>query len=68
MATDVYFKRIDSGTDIKTIQEISKQLLDTIIEKEKIVLEKKIPLKVHFGEQKNVTFLKRIIIWVLLNT
>ncbi len=58
MATDVYFKRIDSGTDIKTIQEISKQLLDTIIEKEKIVLEKKIPLKVHFGEQKNVTFLK----------
>ena len=58
MNSDVYYKRIDSATDIETIQAISKQLLDTIIEKEDITLEKKVPLKVHFGEHKNVTYLK----------
>jgi len=58
MSSNVYFKRIDSNTDIASIQKVSKQLLDTLIEKENIKLEKKIPLKVHFGEHKNVTYLK----------
>ena len=58
MNSNVYFKKIDSTTDIKTIQDISKHLLDTIIIKENLTLEKKVPLKVHFGEQKNVTFVK----------
>lgn len=58
MNSNVYFRRIDSTTDIKTIQEISKQLLATIMEKENITLKKKIPLKVHFGEHKNVTFIR----------
>ena len=58
MNSNVYFKKIDSTTDVQTIQAISKQLLDTLIEKENVTLSKKIPLKVHFGEAKNVTFLK----------
>ncbi|MBF0253318.1 MAG: DUF362 domain-containing protein [Candidatus Omnitrophica bacterium] len=58
MNSNVYFKKINSSTQVNTIQEITKQLLDTIIEKENISLEKKIPLKVHFGERKNVTFVK----------
>ena len=57
MASNVYFRKIDPSTDVGAIQKITKQLLDTIIEKERIVLRKKIPLKVHFGEMKNVTFL-----------
>ena len=58
MNSNVYFKRIDPTTDCTAIQEISKQLLDTLIEKETITLERKIPLKVHFGEHKNVTYVK----------
>jgi len=57
MTSNVYFKKIDSSTDAGTVQKITKQLLDAIIEKEHLVLGKKIPLKVHFGEMKNVTFL-----------
>jgi uncharacterized Fe-S center protein len=58
MVSDVYFKRIESTTDIQSIQKISKELLDTIIKKENLTLRKKVPLKVHFGEPKNVTFIK----------
>ncbi len=58
MPSNVYYKKIDTSTGIKAIQEISNDLLKTIVEKENIELEKKIPLKVHFGEAKNVTYLK----------
>lgn len=57
MVSYVYFKKVDSSTDITAIRKTTQQLLDTIIDKEKIVLGKNIPLKVHFGEMKNVTFL-----------
>ena len=43
MNSNVYFKKIDSTTDTKTIQAISKQLLDTLIEKENLTLKKKVP-------------------------
>ena len=43
--SNVYYKKIDSKTTTVEIQEISKVLLQTIIDKEKVVLEKKIPLK-----------------------
>ena len=57
MTPNVYFTRIDSSTSIDRIQEISTQLLTTLVEKEGIRLRKRIPLKVHFGEEKNKTFL-----------
>lgn len=58
MKSNVYFARINSKTETATIQHITRQLLETIIKEEKIKLVKKIPLKVHFGEPKNVTFLR----------
>jgi uncharacterized Fe-S center protein len=58
MSSKVYYKKIGPNTDVKTIQEISKQLLDVLLEKEQVTLSTKIPLKVHFGEHKNVTYLK----------
>jgi uncharacterized Fe-S center protein len=55
---NVYFKKINSNTSTKEIQEITKNLLKKIIKDEKITLEKSIPLKVHFGEKGNTTFIK----------
>ena len=57
MAPNVYFQRIDSTTPMSRIQEISTQLLTTLLENEDITLRERVPLKVHFGEQKNTTFL-----------
>lgn len=58
MTSNVYFKRIDSTTDKDSIRGISRQLLATLIEKESIGLRERVPLKIHFGEAKNTTFLK----------
>ncbi len=55
---NIYYKPITNKTTTKEIQKITQQLLDTIISKEKIKLEKNIPLKVHFGEKRNKTFVK----------
>lgn len=55
---NVYYTQINSNTTTKKINQITKELLNTIITKEKIILEKEIPLKVHFGEAGNVTFVK----------
>ncbi|MGD9212425.1 MAG: DUF362 domain-containing protein [Desulfobacteraceae bacterium] len=41
-----------------TIQKITKHLLATVLEKENVTLEENIPLKVHFGEAKNKTYIK----------
>ncbi|MBN2166880.1 MAG: DUF362 domain-containing protein [Marinilabiliaceae bacterium] len=54
----VYYTPIDSKTSINDIQKISYQLLNKIIEKEEIELETYIPLKVHFGEKGNYTYIK----------
>lgn len=56
--SDVYYMKIDSNTTVEQVQSISQKLLQEIVLKEKIQLEKKIPLKVHFGEHKNVTFIR----------
>ncbi len=50
---NVYFKQI---TTKDKISDDAEELLKTIIEKEEISLERKIPIKVHFGEEKNVTY------------
>jgi uncharacterized Fe-S center protein len=56
--SNVYFSKIDSHTTPEEIQKISRRLLDVLVKKENIKLEKKIPLKVHFGEMGNLTFIK----------
>ena len=56
--SDVYYKKVDGNTTVQEVQEITRQLLTEIIEKENIVLEQKVPLKVHFGEKGNTTFIK----------
>ena len=58
MSSDVYYHKVDPGADAQTIQGITKRLLDTLIGEQGVTLSRKIPLKVHFGEKGNVTFLK----------
>lgn len=54
----VYFKAIDSYSKTEEINKWSKELLKTVIEKENIPLQKFVPLKVHFGEKGNKTFIE----------
>lgn len=51
-------RRLTKRPLLRSVQAISRKLLDEIIVREDIALENKIPLKVHFGEHKNVTFIK----------
>ncbi len=54
----VYFSKIYNETTTDDIKKISKKLLDRVVTEENITLEKKIPLKVHFGEAGNITYVK----------
>lgn len=54
----VYYKKTNSNTTVKEIQEITKQLLSKIIIDENIKLNKELPMKVHFGEPGNITYIK----------
>jgi uncharacterized Fe-S center protein len=54
----VYYRKIDSKTTVAEIQKITQELLSVIVSDQSLVLEKKIPLKVHFGEKGNHTFIK----------
>jgi len=56
--SNVYYQKIDGRTSTEEIQKITYNLLNLLTEKEKVELEKNVPLKVHFGEKGNVTFLK----------
>lgn len=56
--SNVYFFKTGNGVGIKETSDKSQQLLETIIRSENLQLEKKVPLKVHFGEKGNVTFIK----------
>ena len=49
---------MNSITKVNEVKEITKELLDIIISKEDIQLENRIPLKVHFGEKGNITYIK----------
>ena len=53
----VYFKRIDSYKDTPEISAAAGELLAGMVEDNGIKLQKKIPLKVHFGEKNNVTYI-----------
>ena len=54
----VYFKRFKGDPSTEIVKSMSRQLLDHIVTVEKIELEKEIPLKVHFGEKGNVTYIQ----------
>ncbi len=55
----VYFIPIDSYKETEKISESAKKLLQTIQEEDKVLdFNKKIPIKVHFGEEGNNTFIE----------
>ncbi len=56
--TNVYFMRISSSTETEKISNGAKSLLNKLVEDERISLGRYIPLKVHFGEKGNLTFIK----------
>ncbi len=58
MTSKVYFKRVDSYEKTDEINKAVLELLKKFIDDEKIVLEKKTALKVHFGEKGNSTFIE----------
>ena len=54
----VYYKNFAGDSSFEIVRKISKELLEKVIENENIKLEKEIPLKVHFGEVGNITYIK----------
>ena len=56
--SNVYFIPVAHNAPAETLSQIGRQLLETVVEKENITLENEIPLKLHFGERGNYTFLK----------
>ena len=58
LLTNVYFISISSYSETEKISNGAKELLKRLIKDEDIIFEKKIPLKVHFGEKGNLTFIK----------
>jgi uncharacterized Fe-S center protein len=53
----VYFKAIENYSQTEEISKTAKFLLEKIVEEEKLALEEFIPLKVHFGEKGNKTYI-----------
>lgn len=54
---NVYFIE-EHDYDVEKISKLAKQLLCTVIDKEKFVLPNPFPLKVHFGETGNKTYIE----------
>jgi len=54
----VYFKNADSSLEPNKISDYAKGLVDTLVKRENVELAQEIPLKVHFGERGNTTFVK----------
>lgn len=55
MKSNVYFKRFTAG-DSQEVSHIAGQLLNELISKEGIHLSNTVPIKVHFGEKGNITY------------
>ncbi len=53
----VYFKAIDSYSKTEEISNAASQLLEYMVKEENVSLENFIPLKVHFGEKGNNTYI-----------
>ena len=55
----VYFKALqDCHASPEEISRVAQEVLAALVEKENLPLEKHIPIKVHFGEKGNRTYLK----------
>jgi len=54
----VYFKKVDSSLKPNEISNYAKGLIDALLKRENVELDQEIPLKVHFGEKGNTTFVK----------
>lgn len=54
----VYIIKFTGATPTKDVNAFSRRLLERIVSEENIKLEQEIPLKVHFGEKGNITFLQ----------
>ena len=57
MSSKVYFKPVSAKAPADEICRTAGELLSAYLERENVQLEKKIPLKVHFGERGNRTYL-----------
>lgn len=55
----VYFRAIDSYVKTEEIAKAARELMVKLVEDEEIILEKFIPLKVHFGEKGNKTYIEQ---------
>jgi len=53
----VFYRPISSYSDTDAVNRASRDLLEAIIKEEKLQLEKRVPLKVHFGEKGNITYI-----------
>lgn len=51
----VYFKRVEDK-DLKALSLAAKTLMETLVEETGHTFEKEVPIKVHFGEKGNKTF------------
>lgn len=54
---NVYLTRISSYSETKHVSKAARALLETLLLKENVNLEKNIALKVHFGEHGNITYI-----------
>jgi len=54
----IYFKKVDSSPKSNEIGNYAKRLVDALVKRENVELDQEIPLKVHFGERGNTTFVK----------
>ncbi len=54
----VYFKKISTDSDEKIISQSTRHILEYYLKNENITLKTEVPLKVHFGEKGNTTFIK----------
>lgn len=53
----VYFKSVDSYSKTEEISKAAEEILKQLIKEENIKLENYVPLKVHFGEKGNNTYI-----------
>lgn len=56
----VYFKKLSEKASPEEIRKAAGELFAFVLEKEAVVLEKELPLKVHFGEKGNRTFIPAV--------
>jgi uncharacterized Fe-S center protein len=54
----VYFKKINPCSNEMTISQTARHLLEYYVKNENITLKTEVPLKVHFGEKGNTSFVK----------